>query len=418
MRPGLIVARRVTASAAPRDFGRPRRLPGGCALLSAVVLLAVSGTLSPPLGAAPVAVSKAPACVPQTLADLRMGFTLTHESARAAAETECRAPHGSGASVSAANNIVGRYDRPEIRRNVQRMLSAMAAQGANSMRTILWYRHAEDAMMAKRKHDPLGLAVATKGRLPDQTIRNLTDYIGDAKAAGYRRFIVVVGTQGTSNPKCRREDWGDCYDDSLIASSWSVAEQVGTAVRNPTLAGIDVILDIAPTSCAAARGEQLVARNLRRFSRYMVEQYHHVFADNRFITSCGAGNADRDIPELKARVDLFKELGVRPAALDVHVYDTDEPDVRRLLLSSDDMAKGLGVPVLIGETYYDHPNVLQVASELVAAGRIRPLTDLLVFPRRAKSACQIGVPAPYDMAAIGTRLGKRDAAGAVRAACR
>ncbi|MCI0557552.1 MAG: hypothetical protein MN733_03580, partial [Nitrososphaera sp.] len=265
------------------------------------------------------------ACISPQLASLDIGFTLTHETVDTEAEDACTAKQGGGASVDGVNNIVKHYDDQALRQRVQSLLTKMAADGARVMRTIVWFRHAEDAEMAVRPKDPLGLLVATDGKLREKEVSNIVNFVSDAQAAGYRRFFVVVGPQGTSNPKCRKGTvWGGCYNEGFLEHSWSVISQVVTALHTPQLSKIEVIVDLSSENCADSRSKIPVYRNMSNYTQYMLTRYRDKFGDQKFIESCGTGSEDVVFPALSSQENLFRELGVRPASVDVHIYETDQ----------------------------------------------------------------------------------------------
>jgi hypothetical protein len=334
----------------------------------------------------------------------RFGFTLTHYIARTDAEAECSRERTGGASVTADWNILRGYGDDGVHERVKAALANGVSQGARSVRTILWYRHAEDEQMARRRKDPLGLAVASDGALGREVIGNLLGYIDDARKAGFERFFVVIGPQGTANPKCRRKQWGDCFDERLLELNWKVVQQVHEAVFSSDR-GIDVVLDVAPTACPSPAGHAILDKNLATASRFILETYKRKFDDRHFIASCGVVHARRDLVKVTGRVTLFQELGLKPAGLDVHIYETEPSRVTATLVESSKEAARLAVPLIVAETFYDHPNIFAAVRELKVSGKLGDLSDLLAFPRRTGSRCQIGVSAPYDLSPQRRALG-------------
>ncbi|MGH8468115.1 MAG: hypothetical protein ACREVY_03690 [Gammaproteobacteria bacterium] len=357
-------------------------------------------------------------CVSPQVASLDIGFTLTHETVDTEAEDACTEKQGGGASVDGVNNIVRHYDDPALRGRVQSLLRKMATDGARAMRTIVWFRHAEDAEMAARPKDPLGLLIATDGKLDSNEVSNIVNYVSDARDLGYRRFFVVVGPQGTSNPKCRKGGvWGACYNERFLQQSWSVISQVVTALHTPQLSKIEVIVDLSSENCADSLSKMPVYRNMTNYTRYMLARYRERFDDHQFIASCGTGSEKVIFPTLASQENLFRELGMRPASVDVHIYETDQRIIRQLLITANATARRLGVPLDILETYYDHPNIFRIVSDMKSANQLASLRDILVWPRRVRSACQIDVRAPYAMNRFDTELGRRTPEGRILPTC-
>jgi hypothetical protein len=280
----------------------------------------------------------------------------------------------------------------------------MNAAGASVLRTIMWFRHAEDEAMARRTRDPLGLQIASDGKLEPWVLNNLAAYARDARLNGYRRMIVVLSAQGTANPKCRRGgEWGACYDDRLIHNTWSVIAQVVSHLKSADLAGMDMTYDISPTSCVPEKSKLDVDRKLEAYSRYMVMQYQQRFQDSKFITSCGGANDKRAAEGVIARAKMFRELGVKPAAIDLHLYETDRHDAIQLGKTANNEARALGVPLIIAETYFDHPSAFELARS--RRKELPQLSTMLVFPRLTSSACQFSVAPPYVLEPIVQAVG-------------
>jgi len=346
-----------------------------------------------------------------------VGFTLTHLHVDTSKEAECL-ELGTGtaetrvSTLHAADNIVQSYADPNMRAAVKSDIAQMVVQGATAMRTILWFYLAEDEKVAqKERNNPnsAGMVEATAGKLPDAIVSNLVQLISDAKSAGISRYIVSMGSQGTQNPKCRaggdQAEWGNCYDPSLFKYSWTVTEQVAKALKSPRLSGIDVLIDIAPEGCFDPSLRTLLDRNLKDHASQMISHYRDEFGDRQFITSCGGGRSERSIRGLQGMEQLYMTLHTRPAAVDLHVYDKNQQDIAQMLEAADAAAKRLGVPMEIGETNIDHPYLFGTIHALLSNGKLASLRNVLVFPRRAASKCQIDVQAPYNIAAVRAAMG-------------
>ena len=102
---------------------------------------------------------------------------------------------------------------------------------------------------------------------------------------------------------------------------------------------------------------------------------------------------------------LYRQLGFRPAALDVHIYEKDAAKVTDLLRAAQRVAAQIGVPLDINETFYDHPNLFTTIRQLRAAQQLPALREVLVWPLRVGFKGAINVSAPYDIAALRAQLG-------------
>lgn len=344
-------------------------------------------------------------CVPEPGGKVALGFTITHTKVDESSEATCSEANGGAGTTSPNYNIIKNYHRADVRKDTRSILAFMAAEGATAVRTVVWYRQAEDTVMQAYR-DPLGLLVAKEGRLPQPAIENLLTFALDVKGAGYRRLYVAIGSLGISSPKCRKKEYGDCYESAFLPQSWSVVEQVVSALRKDgSLLPLETIVDIAPEDCFVPDGPQLVNRIVADFLRYMLTRYRDTFGNGGFVTSCGSTHALRAIPELNGLGRLYSELRVKPAAIDVHAYEREPKELRAVLTTASRVAREVGVPLDIAETYYDDPGVFAEIAALLRAGELGNLRSLLIWPRRAASACQIDVQAPYVLSTISGEVG-------------
>ncbi len=187
--------------------------------------------------------------------------------------------------------------------------------------------------------------------------------------------------------------------------SSSVVSQVRTAMQE-SANSIEVLLDISPEGCFDSSGTRLIDRTQRDFTSRMISAWDRGPTKVEFFVSCGAGRAKRALRDLSGLIALYRDQAVKPAALDLHIYERDRSEIRRLLAAADAAATKLGVPLDINETYYDHADLFNELSPKVAGEELNSIRALLVFPRRSKSYCQIDVDAPYDMTSIGAAIGQ------------
>jgi len=398
---GALVRLRAIISA-PRGVGR-RGAARFSLSVSFVILLSFLGYQKP--------AHAADRCLGPGLANLSIGFTLTHLDVAPEHLFTCGGGSRPGAMVTGSGNILLHYDDPAVAQRTQAALQTMASQGATVMRVLLWFVHAEDAEMAPRAaSSTIGLAVARGGRLPDKIVHNLLALIADARRAGYRRIYVALGMQGAAMPQCRTAAaaWGGCYNPQFLGLTWSVERQIADTVRVVN-SSIQVILDIAVEECYVANSPMLVDRNKEQFTRFMVKQYRDTYHDQNFIVSCGAGDGAvaRVASALASLRDLYMQLGIRPYAIDIHNYAKDPNKSEQIMLLAHRIAQEVGVPLIIGETWPDFTTVYDVTDRLQRSGQLSSLHDLLIWPGHAGSVCHpnIALEPPYDMASVGRKLG-------------
>ena len=173
-------------------------------------------------------------------APLEVGFSLDFFSVRTPAGPADKAP-----LTRPEDNILLHEADPGAAARLEKLLRTMKDQGAGAMREHVWFRHAEDTAYHPR-HDPLGLLVATGGKLPQEEVDHLVAIAGLAKRIGYRRFVVVLGIEGSANPKAKKKTYGDAYDSRFDDLTWSVTRQVVEATQSLAGPGFDLVYDIAP----------------------------------------------------------------------------------------------------------------------------------------------------------------------------
>jgi hypothetical protein len=367
-------------------------------------------------------ITSASACVSPDLARLNVGFTLTHVAVHTDALSLCGADRG--ATLKADDNIVLHYDRPEMRQRVRAMLRQMAQEGARSARVILWYRLAEDEPMARTaaRRDPLGYPVASGGALPQAYLGNLVAFASDVASAGYTRFYVNIGPMGTSNPTTSAQDCRpelpNCYNARFLPAVWSVARQVITRLRRELGGRIDLVFDIASEKCFVPNSPTELEKNLATFTRYIVSQYAAAFGSGGFVVSCIGVRSARALANLQAIASLYRELRVRPAAIDIHLYAKDAQVAQSILLAADYVAAQLQVPLDMSETTANDPMLAHLVEQLADAGRLTNLRTMMIFPHSPDAICHADVSPPYDITLLEKWLGLLNNAGARTPACR
>lgn len=329
-------------------------------------------------------------------APLQLGVGLSHLKARcAAAEVGPQRETG----VQAQDNIILGYGQPAVRAQTRADLADMRRQGASILRATLWYRHAEDAQRGRRP-DTLGMPDASQGRLPDPVLANLVAYASDARDAGYGLFAIAIGPQGHANPKCRQDQvWGACYQDRFLDLSWQVTDQIVAALRPLERPGFSVLFDIAPENCPTSLAGPLEAKVEADFIREMTTRFSRKYGQG-FMVSCGGRPVERGLEGLKALEGIYRDAGMRPAAFDVHLYDSDPGDIDAVLGAADRLARSYSVPLYVMETDADNAPLWREAGRLKASGRTPSLAGVSIWPKNRADACHISLSPPYDLSRI------------------
>ena len=93
---------------------------------------------------------------------------------------------------------------------------------------------------------------------------------------------------------------------------------------------------------------------------------------------------------------IYSEIGVKPQAVDVHIYETEPAAVAQMLQLAETSARALGVPLDILETPYDDYTLFRLLAARGEAGQqsATPVQTLLVWPKRAGGNCGFDVAIP------------------------
>jgi hypothetical protein len=331
---------------------------------------------------------------------LLIGFTFTHLHAECASDRRSAAGVHRDAGVKAADNVLLNYASDDVRARARQILASMRQEGAEIARTIVWLRLGEPG---GRPAGPevLGLLPAPHGRLAPDLLRNIASYADDVRAAGYRVLVLPISSQIRGTPKCRRLEWGDCFDPDTLPQTWTAVDQIEQTVAKIRTAEFRIILDIAPESCPEPESRQPIHETLATYTRFMVRHFAAAHGDN-FIVSCGAGptaaTAER---RLHALGNLYQVTGARPLALDIHIYDQKTSDsIRQTLLATEAEARRLGVPFYILETYADNPTLIAAVRELRARGELPSLQMMAAFPLKLLANCQESLSPPFSLAPL------------------
>jgi hypothetical protein len=337
--------------------------------------------------------------------DVLLGFTLTHtdvhcNKARAGGQVR------KGAGVDDAHNIVLHYDQPDIRARTRTILAGMIGEGARLVRTILWFRDTTQDDKPSGA-DVLGLLRAHDGTLPEQKVQNIVAFASDARAAGYRELVLVPGPLIEASPKCRAVEFGACFDETTLGRTWSLVAQIKRAIQPLSTSRFRILLDIGPETCPTI-SRQPVGRTLAQYTEFMIAHYSREFHDGEFIVSCGGGaTATQGLTRLRALASLYRQLHVKPAGLDLHMYFENPSDYGTALAGAEAEAEHLNTNLFVLETYLDNGPMFDALRRLRDAAKLDRLSMLAVWPLKSNAGCQLseGAPFPLDLLKRATETG-------------
>jgi hypothetical protein len=321
-------------------------------------------------------------------AGMGIGFNLSHTHFALNRAPSC-ASQGQSADVSGQDAVVTHYNDPAVRAATVSILNKLHQEGASVVRIVFWFRASEDLALdgAHQAPDPLGLIVSKNGHIPDGYLANLIQLTEDIRKSGYKEVIAVLANQGRSNPTCRADGiWGGCYQSKFDDLTWSVKEEIIRALKSTQLSPLDVVFDIAGEDCFT-HDDSLLERNLGHVSRYMIEHYLSTFADNKYTESCGGEDVQRTLRQLEYTGSFFMSLSHKPSFIDVHAYFPPGNRSAQVLLASEQLAKRLEIPWIIGETYADDQDLFETVKTMQEKNQLSDLHDIIVWPRTEHSAC-------------------------------
>lgn len=317
------------------------------------------------------------------------GMTLVHVAAH------CNQGARRTLGTRAGDNIIANFRNADIRAKTQSLLAAMRSAGAEVVRSLIWIVNAEDPSSAAL-NDQLGMLRARGGKLPPDTLSNIVKYVTAVRDAGFKRFYLVIAPRAHAGPKCKVRRWGDCFDPSTLPLTWSEVSQVVNSVKPLDTSNFHVYYDIGLEMCYGSRAVSPSAVQLEQYVRYMLTAWQQSFHNSDSFISCSAATVGRiarvseSVPRL---VSLYREIGVTPAVIDIHVYSVNPDDIAAKLSIGDSGAQALNVPLTVLETSYDnHPLFDQI-------GQVRspPIRDVVLWPKQAGGTCAFDSVLPPDL---------------------
>jgi hypothetical protein len=178
-----------------------------------------------------------------------------------------------------------------------------------------------------------------------------------------------------------------------------VVDQAAAALLPLQRPGFSVLIDIAPESCPSGIGGAELAKTQAQYTAGMAQRFAARYGRG-WMVSCGGRPVARGVGGLKALEGVYRDAGVRPSAVDVHLYDSDLSDIDQVLGAGERLARRYGVPLYVMETDADNVALWREAQRLKATGRTPSLAGVGIWPKRAADACHIALSPPYDLGAF------------------
>jgi len=282
-----------------------------------------------------------------------------------------------------AKTIIPRYGDPQIRRAVHYQLVGLHDSGFKSLRSIIELYPG---------HHPSGDLI-NMNNVDDQTLEAVRDYVRDVRDSGIKSFILGFDMQGSASPRCRKLDWGDCFDPATVPAAVEAERKIIGAAHS--VEGISLRVDLLNEACVSQYVPKVANANFATIIRAAVKMHAANFKDIPATVSC---QVERSGDGLVGVQRLFSEGGDHVGYYDLHVYPRPKPIEPKALA---DAAKSLGeshAPVIIGETTYGQPEYRNWIVNAYRAGFHRDPPEIIFWPLHSlPSGCNYDVALPYTL---------------------
>lgn len=322
--------------------------------------------------------------------NFNLGFNLMHVHIDTNAQSSCRADNKS-AMVERSWNILFAYSEKSARQQFQQQLRQMAAN-APEMRTLVWFRHRKSQQEIAKQADKIGVIDVFDGKADPTVLANVSALVSDAASSGLSRLIIAFAPIANANPSCKRQEWGDCFEENLLPNTWSFMSDVIAAAKSAPHQGMELVFDLGNEMCV---GVHVAEAYKREYAATVLTGFREKFGQQGFTISCHGNSAKAVESGLQELADTFSQFKMTPALYDIHVYFEDEKEAEAAIRGADRVARNHGRPLIVGETYFDSTVVLKAADK-VARQRGSALTSVLFWPKPAGGLCNFMIGPPFS----------------------
>jgi hypothetical protein len=279
--------------------------------------------------------------------------------------------------------IVPRYSSPIMQKAVREELAGMRRSGFESIRSIV--------QLYPGAH-PSGDLVNSQ-KIDDSVLTAIGNYVRDVHDAGFKELILAFGAQGTSDPACRKSEWGDCFDSTSIATSVEAEAKIIRAAQS--VRGIALRVDLLNEACVSSSVPRRANTNFALFIRSAAKMHATTFPSIPATVSC---QLERAGDGLVLTQGLFTEGGDHIGYFDIHAYpgsSRKEPEILRQAAAS---LKNAEIPIIFGETTYADPDYRNwIVTAYRGAFHGEP-QEILFWPLHSMSThCNFDVSPPYNL---------------------
>jgi hypothetical protein len=273
-----------------------------------------------------------------------------------------------------------KYSDPLIRERVKDELGQLRQSGFSSIRTLVAF-----ADRPSRFSDWFDSGLSTQ-----DAPRLVAEYVSDVTAAGFNHLELAFSSQAGANPACRKERWGDCFNNATIAQNIAFVTAVRRGLAPPP--GIELRFDLANEACIVPEMARPLAENYQSYIRPLVAEYRHQFPRDNVTVSCSIGR----LAEARPRLDeTFAAAGSGPSFYEIHAYENSTIDINAIALNLKHALGNSSAPLVIGETNFGLPSYTNRLLSALEAVDVR-VESILFWPlKNSANDCGVDVPPPY-----------------------
>jgi hypothetical protein len=282
--------------------------------------------------------------------------------------------------------IISQYEQPKLRSVVTGQLTAMRGAGFEAVRTFVWYR--SQAPDAKR-----GL-ISSRPEALETKLENVTEFVADVAAAGFSQLVLVFGPVGENSPYCRREQWGDCFDESRRGENWNTIVRVREAALRGAAGKIDVHFDLSNEACPSRFIKNVYAGNSERYIKDIYARYVGTFGSRDVRISCAVGDSKDRLGKL---LEIYRQVGHLPPVAEIHSYDADPATFYRQLKEAHEVLAGTNMKLVLGEVLFQNLAQAAVLNSFMTLHSDHRITGIFQWPLSVPgSQCGQDVEPPFS----------------------
>lgn len=285
--------------------------------------------------------------------------------------------------------IVDEYDQPGVRDIVRSQLAAMRASGFDSLRIMVFHRHADPGKF------PFG---SPDGSISPSAAARLGNFVQDIAAAGFVKLEVAPAFVLENALWCRKQQAGDCFDPSRTDENYRFIAGVAriTIASSGTM---PLVFDLGNEYAPDPRMPQSAREHAKAYLQTIAGRFIKDF-DRSWVISAARPGPKAPPATLTARVELLladlSEAGITPKLLEIHDYANDAADFEEVLDQTETLAQRIGARFTVGEMLYHSDAQANGAVSWLKANPSSRLDGFIEWPTKLENpGCEIAPDLPF-----------------------